>query len=86
MSATIAAATYLARYYGPEAVTAYSLPDVEGEAIDVHWAGGLATIHQVNSAVWRVNCALAYEDTTLLNLPGVVERMIATALANARTN
>lgn len=83
MSTTTAAATYLARYYGPEAITLYSLPDVEGEAIDVRWNGGLATIHQVNSAVWRVNCALAYEDTTLLSLPDAVERMITRAIANA---
>lgn len=81
MSATIAAATYLARYYGPEAVTVYSLPDVEGEAIDVHWAGGLATIHQVNSAVWRVNCALAHQDVNLLRLPKTVEEMILAAKA-----
>lgn len=33
--------------------------------------------------MYRVNYALAYEDTTLLNLPGVVERMIVAALANA---
>lgn len=83
MSTATAVATYLARYYGPEAVTLYSLPGVEGEAIDVHWAGGLATIHPIPGAMYRVNCALAYEDVTLLNLPGVVERMITDALANA---
>ena len=83
MTPTSAAASYLARFFGQDAVTIQSNPGGRGEAVEVHWAGGLATIHPIPSAMYRVNCALAYEDTTLLNLPGVVERMIATALANA---
>lgn len=83
MSTTNAAAELLARHYGPEAVITYSLPGVKGESIDVRWAGGLVNIHPIFGAMYRVNCALAHEDSTLLDLPGVVERMIATALANA---
>lgn len=86
MTPTSAAASYLARFFGQDAVTIQSNPGGRGEAVEVHWAGGLATIHPIPGAMYRVNCALAYEDTTILNLPGVVERMIAAALANARTN
>ena len=82
MTPTSVAASYLARFFGQDAVTIQSNPGGRGEAVEVHWAGGLATIHPIPGAMYRVNCALAYEDTTFLNLPGVVERMIATALAN----
>ena len=83
MSITNAAAAILARHYGPEAVHTYSLPGVKGESVDVQWAGGLVNIHPIFGGMYRVNCALAHEDSTLLDLPAVVERMIATALANA---
>lgn len=85
MTPVTVAASYLIRHFG-NSVTIQDNPGGKGQAVEVHWAGGLATIHPIPGAMYRVNCALAYEDTTLLNLPGVVERMIATALANARTN
>lgn len=83
MTPVTVAASYLIRHFG-NAVTIQDNPGGRGQAVEVHWAGGLATIHQVNSAVWRVNCALAHQDVNLLRLPKTVEEMILAA--NARTN
>ena len=83
MTPTSAAASYLARFFGQDAVTVQSNPGGRGEAVEVRWNGGLATIHPAPRAMYRVNCALTYEDATLLGLPDVVERMIIRALANA---
>lgn len=85
MTPITVAASYLIRHFG-SAVTIQNNPGGKGQAVEVHWAGGLATIHPAPRAMYYVNCALAREESTLLNLPGVVERMIATALANAHTN
>jgi hypothetical protein len=82
MTLTSAAASYLARFFGQDAVTIQSNPGGRGEAVEVRWNGGLATIHPAPRAMYRVNCALAYEDTTLLSLPDAVERMITRAIAN----
>ena len=82
MTPVTVAASYLIRHFG-NVVTIQDNPGGRGQAVEVHWDGGLATIHPIPGAMYRVNCALAYEDTTLLNLPGVVERMIATAVSNA---
>lgn len=82
MTPITVAASYLIRHFG-NAVTIQDNPGGKGQAVEVHWAGGLATIHQVNSAVWRVNCALAHQDVNLLRLPKTVEEMILAAKATA---
>lgn len=83
MTPTSAAASYLARFFGQDAVTIQSNPGGRGEAVEVRWNGGLATIHPAPRAMYSVNCALAREECGLLSLPDAVERMITRAIANA---
>ena len=82
MTPVTVAASFLIRRFG-SAVTIRNNPGGDGQEVEVHWVGGLVRVHPIPGAMYRVYCARNREDTTLLNLPDVVERLIAQAIANA---
>ena len=81
MTPVTVAASFLIRRFG-SAVTIWNNPGGDGQEVEVHWVGGLVRVHPIPGAMYRVYCARNREDTTLLNLPDVVERLIAQATAN----